>query len=210
MQTELERSVLSVQMLGQSSSLPHAFLRINHFKCMVQQADETEDSTKTLRSTTNLYDTYTSLLEASGTIIKQLEKADWYDRLIIFAAFLFFLLCVGWIIKRRVLDRLVGGVGWWVGGSFRLIGMGLGLGGKAKVGKVGQVGLEKVGQVGAGKVGRTPEGMGRVGLAGGEEKVIVEGKDRPDVSILDSAVPPIRSEGSAITPPYPGRGRVEL
>lgn len=88
--------------------------------------------------------------------------------------------------------------------------MGLGLGGKAKVGKVGQVGLEKVGQVGAGKVGRTPEGMGRVGLAGGEEKVIVEGKDRPDVSILDSAVPPIRSEGSAITPPYPGRGRVEL
>jgi len=197
-------------MLGQSSSLPHAFLRINHFVDIDQQADETEDSTKTLRSTTNLYDTYTSLLEASGTIIKQLEKADWYDRLIILAAFLFFLLCVGWIIKRRVLDRLVGGVGWWVGGSFRLIGMGLGLGGKAKVGKVGQVGVEKIGQVGAGKVGRTPEGMGRVGLAGGRERVIVEGKDGPDVSILDSAVPPIPSEGSAITPQDPGRDRVEL
>jgi protein transport protein SEC20 len=169
---------------------------------MDQQADDPEDSTKTLRSTTNLYDTYTSLLEASGTIIKQLEKADWYDRLIILAAFLFFLLCVGWIIKRRVLDRVVGGVGWWVGGSFRLIGMGLGFGGKAKVGKVGQVG--------AGKVGRTPEGMGRVGLAGGREKLIVKEKEGPDVSILDSAVPPIPSEGSAITPPDPGRNRVEL
>jgi protein transport protein SEC20 len=177
---------------------------------MDQQADDPEDSTKTLRSTTNLYDTYTSLLEASGTIIKQLEKADWYDRLIIFAAFLFFLLCVGWIIKRRILDRVVGGVGWWVGGSFRLIGMGLGVGGKAKVGKVGQVGIEKLGQVGAGKVGRTPEGMGRVGLAGGREKVIVEEKEGPDISILDSAVPPIPSEGSAITPPDPGRDRVVL
>lgn len=87
-----------------------------------------EDSTRTLRSTLNLYDTYTSLLRTSSTIIRQLEKADWYDRLTIFAAFAFFLLCVGWVIKRRVLDRLVGGVGWWVGGSFKLIGMGLGLG----------------------------------------------------------------------------------
>jgi len=88
--------------------------------------------------------------------------------------------------------------------------MGLGLGGKAKVGKVGQVGVEKLGQVGAGKVGRTPEGMGRVGLAGGREKVIVEEKQGVDVSILDSAVPPIPSEGSAITLPDPGRDRVEL
>jgi hypothetical protein len=62
--------------------------------------------------------------------------------------------------------------------------MGLGLGGKAKVGKVGQVGIEKLGQVGAGKVGRTPEGMGRVGLAGGREKVVVQGKEAPDVSVL--------------------------
>jgi hypothetical protein len=88
--------------------------------------------------------------------------------------------------------------------------MGLGFGGKAKVGKVGQVGIEKIGQVGAGKVGRTPEGMGRVGLAGGREKLIVKEKEGPDVSILDSAVPPIPSEGSAITPPDPGRNRVEL
>ena len=118
------------------------------------------------------------------------------------AAFLFFLLCVGWIIKRRVLDRVVGGVGWWVGGSFRLIGMGLGLGGKAKVNDV-----VEVGQVGAGKVGRTPEGLGRVGLAGGRDKVVQDKETGPDVSILDSVVPPVSSEGSAITPPDPDPGR---
>jgi hypothetical protein len=115
---------------------------------------------------------------------------------------------VGWIIKRRVLDRVVGGVGWWVDGSFRLIGMGLGLGGKAKVKDVVEVG--KMGQVGAGKVGRTPEGMGRVGLAGGRDKVVDLEEARPDVSLLDSAVPPITSWGSAITPPNPGRDREEL
>jgi hypothetical protein len=85
--------------------------------------------------------------------------------------------------------------------------MGLGLGGKAKV-KVKDV--VQVGQVGAGKVGRTPEGMGRVGLAGAKEKVILREEEGLDVSILDSAVPPIPSEGSAITVPNPGRDRVEL
>lgn len=140
-----------------------------------------EDSTRTLRSTANLYDTYTALLETSGNLIKQLEKADWWDRLVIFAAFFFFLLCVGWIIKRRVLDRVVGGVGWWVGGSFKLIGMGMGIGGGGKV-------KGEVGQVGAGKVGRTPDGMGRVGLAGGREKPKLQ--DKQHESIADAVVPP--------------------
>jgi protein transport protein SEC20 len=57
-----------------------------------------------------------------------IEKADWYDRLIILSAFVLFLLVVGWILKRRVLDKLVGGLGWWIGGSFRLLGMGMGMG----------------------------------------------------------------------------------
>lgn len=53
--------------------------------------------------------------------MKQLEKADWYDKLIIFCALGFFFLVVAFIIKRRVLDRAVNGVGWWVGGSYRLM-----------------------------------------------------------------------------------------
>lgn len=114
----------------------------------------------------------------------------------ILAAFLFFLLCVGWIIKRRILDRVVGGLGWWVFGSFRLIGMGLGMGAKSKA----KAGVD-VSRVGAGKVGRTPEGMGRVGLAGGREKPesVERIKVEPEVSIIDSAVPPVPSGESAIT-----------
>ena len=53
--------------------------------------------------------------------MKQLEKADWYDKLIIFCALGFFFLVVAFIIKRRVLDRAVNGVGWWIGGSYRLM-----------------------------------------------------------------------------------------
>lgn len=94
---------------------------------------DTEESTKTLKSTINLYDTYTSLLQTSTKLVKHLEKADWYDRLIIFMALLFFLLVVGFIVKKRVLDKMARGVGWWVGGSFKLVKMGFGLGGKRAV-----------------------------------------------------------------------------
>ncbi|EIW67279.1 hypothetical protein TREMEDRAFT_64527 [Tremella mesenterica DSM 1558] len=87
MQVELERSVLSVQML--------------------------ESSTQTLRSTGTLYDRYTSLLQTSTGLVKAIERADKYDRLILLLALLLFLLTVGYIVKRRVLDKAVGGVGWW-------------------------------------------------------------------------------------------------
>lgn len=80
-----------------------------------------DESTQTLRTTQSLYDRYQSLLQTSSHLIKQIEKADWYDRLIIFAALLFFLLVCGFIVKRRVLDKVVGGVGWWVGGSYKLL-----------------------------------------------------------------------------------------
>ena len=192
-----------------------------HCACGQLTEPPLEDSTRTLRSTANLYDTYTSLLEASGNLIKQLEKADWWDRLTILAAFLFFLLCVGWILKRRILDKVVGGVGWWVGGSFRLLGMGLGLGGKkgaapAMMSAAGTAaGLTKGSGAGAGagagpgKVGKTPEGMGRVGLAGGREKVggmrdleLEDGSRKDGVadsdSVLDHVVPPASSGDSAV------------
>lgn len=80
-----------------------------------------DESTQTLRSTSGLYDTYSNLLATSTRLVKQLEKADWYDKLIIFCALAFFFLVVAFIIKRRVLDKAVNGVGWWIGGSYRLI-----------------------------------------------------------------------------------------
>jgi protein transport protein SEC20 len=80
-----------------------------------------DESSATLRSTTTLYDRYSSLLTTSSRLVHQIEQADWYDRLIIFSALAFFLLVVAFIVKRRVLDKAVHGVGWWVGGSWRLV-----------------------------------------------------------------------------------------
>jgi protein transport protein SEC20 len=85
-----------------------------------------DESTQTIRATQTLYSRYESLLSTSSKLVKQLERADWYDRIIIISALLFFLLVVGFIVKRRVLDKAARGVGWWVGGSFKLVGMGLG------------------------------------------------------------------------------------
>ncbi|KAK8854823.1 hypothetical protein IAR55_003562 [Kwoniella newhampshirensis] len=110
MQTELERSVLSVQML--------------------------ESSSQTLRSTQSLYDRYGSLLSTSTKLVRTLEKADTLDRILILSALLFFLLVVGFIVKRRVIDRTVGvvvggvgrGLGWYLWSSGRLINLVLGRG----------------------------------------------------------------------------------
>ncbi|KAJ9110672.1 hypothetical protein QFC19_001501 [Naganishia cerealis] len=95
MRAELERSVMATQLL--------------------------DESTQTLRSTSTLYDTYSNLLTTSTKLVKQLERADWYDKLVIFLALGLFFLVVAFIIKRRVLDKAVRGVGWWVGGSYRLL-----------------------------------------------------------------------------------------
>ncbi|BEI86834.1 hypothetical protein CcaverHIS002_0701800 [Cutaneotrichosporon cavernicola] len=105
LQTELERSVLSTQML--------------------------KESTTTMRSTQGLYDNYTALLTTSGQLVRAIERADWWDRALIMAAFACFLLAVLWVVKQRVLDRVGGAAVWWVGGSFRLLRM-MGGGGKAK------------------------------------------------------------------------------
>ncbi|VDC00158.1 unnamed protein product [Peniophora sp. CBMAI 1063] len=79
MQGELERSVLSAQML--------------------------ESSTASLKSTADTHDVLTNLLGTSKQLITALEKTDWMDRLLILAALAFFLLVVLFILKQRILDR---------------------------------------------------------------------------------------------------------
>ena len=97
MQGELERSVLSTQMLGsyhQSSTIhPKPNLPI------------TDTSTATLRSTSNTYDTLDNILTASKQLVTALEKADRMDKLLIMAGLVFFFLVVLFILKQRVLDR---------------------------------------------------------------------------------------------------------
>jgi protein transport protein SEC20 len=55
----------------------------------------------------------TGLLGASKQLVTALEKADWLDRILIFAALAFFLLVVLFILKQRVVDRGLRIAFWW-------------------------------------------------------------------------------------------------
>lgn len=101
-------------------------------KCATGSLTLSEESSNTLRTTQTLYDNYTALLTTSGQLVRAIERADWWDRALIAAAFTCFLLTVLWIIKQRVVNRVGGAAVWWVGGSFKLLRYGLG-GGSSKV-----------------------------------------------------------------------------
>lgn len=87
MQGELERSVLSSQLL--------------------------DSSTASLRSTSSTYDVLDGLLSTSKHLITALEKSDWMDRLLILAGLIFFLLVVAFILKQRLVDRSLRLAFWW-------------------------------------------------------------------------------------------------
>jgi len=105
MQQELERSALSTRMLGTSLGLP---LVIHYnYSC-------TEESTQTMAMTSDLYSSFSMLLNASKGLVTSLEKADWLDRLLILLSLSFFLLVVAYIIKKRVIDKGLWLAFWWV------------------------------------------------------------------------------------------------
>ncbi|KAG1745312.1 Sec20-domain-containing protein [Suillus lakei] len=79
MQKELERSVLSSQLL--------------------------ESSTATLQSASTTHDTLDLILGTSKQLITALEKTDWLDRILIISALMFFGLVVLFILKQRIIDR---------------------------------------------------------------------------------------------------------
>jgi protein transport protein SEC20 len=49
----------------------------------------------------------------SKQLITALEKADWLDRIIIFSAFMFFVLVILFILKQRFIDRGLRIALWW-------------------------------------------------------------------------------------------------
>ncbi|KAJ3506716.1 hypothetical protein NLJ89_g6712 [Agrocybe chaxingu] len=87
MQSELERSVLTTQML--------------------------DESTSTLRATSLQHDTLSGIMSTSRQLIIALEKSDWLDRVLIISAFVFFLLVVLFIVKQRIVDRSIRIAFWW-------------------------------------------------------------------------------------------------
>lgn len=87
MQAELERSVLTTQMLN--------------------------SSTATLRSTSIQHDVLNNVMFTSKQLITALEKSDWLDRILIISGFVFFLLVVLFILKQRIIDRGLRIAFWW-------------------------------------------------------------------------------------------------
>lgn len=79
MQKELERSVLSTQLL--------------------------ESSTATLQSASTMHDTLDLIIGTSKELITTLEKTDWLDRILIISGLVFFGLVVVFILKQRIIDR---------------------------------------------------------------------------------------------------------
>ncbi|EED83128.1 predicted protein [Postia placenta Mad-698-R] len=87
MQGELEKSVLSIQLL--------------------------DSSTAALRSTLSTHDVLDGLLTTSKHLITALEKSDWLDRMLVLAGLVFFVLTVAFILKQRLVDRSLRIAFWW-------------------------------------------------------------------------------------------------
>ncbi|KAF9913602.1 hypothetical protein BX616_009838 [Lobosporangium transversale] len=81
-------------------------------KLMQQEVERTahsakiiDDSSKTLRTTVNEYQTYDEVLKRGKNLITKLNQADWTDRLLIGFGLLLFSLVVMYILKKRIADR---------------------------------------------------------------------------------------------------------
>lgn len=88
LRSELERSVLTTQLL--------------------------QSSTSTLQQTSNTHSNLTSLLDTSRALVTALDRTDWFDRLLIFLALAVFIGTCAWIVKVRVVDRALWLGFWWV------------------------------------------------------------------------------------------------
>lgn len=121
--------------------------------------------------------------------MRAIERADWWDRALIAAAFTCFLLTVLWIIKQRVVNRVGGAAVWWVGGSFKLLRMVVG-GGSPKA--VKDVATAAGGAAIVGGAASSAAAAARVAAEGARKAKIEEMKAVEDVPVVgvDSAVKP--------------------
>ncbi|KAG1805590.1 Sec20-domain-containing protein [Suillus variegatus] len=97
MQKELERSVLSSQLLGKFLAVPF----FSNTYCPFH----TESSTATIQSASTTHDKLDLILSTSKQLITALEKTDWIDRVLIISGLVFFGLVVLFILKQRIIDR---------------------------------------------------------------------------------------------------------
>ncbi|KAF8977160.1 Vesicle transport protein S20 [Entomortierella lignicola] len=78
----------------------------------LSQLRRRDDSSKTLKSTVNEYQTYDEVLKRGKNLITKLNQADFMDRLLIGFGLFVFLLVVAYILKKRIADRSISLVGY--------------------------------------------------------------------------------------------------
>lgn len=64
-----------------------------------------EDSSSLINTTLNQYMDFNGLLNGSKQLLRQLERGNVLDKLLIFISILFFLFCVLFVLKRRVYNK---------------------------------------------------------------------------------------------------------
>nr|XP_019044599.1 hypothetical protein I302_06512 [Kwoniella bestiolae CBS 10118]OCF23529.1 hypothetical protein I302_06512 [Kwoniella bestiolae CBS 10118] len=114
MQTELEKSVLSIQTLGKSEHSLHNYTQVTHPISYLPNCANPNTKQNHPPKHSSPHPTYTTATPPSWTSPVTLA---------------FFFLVVGFILKRRILDKTVGvviggvgrGVGWYLFGTGRLI-----------------------------------------------------------------------------------------
>jgi len=73
-----------------------------------------DESSRTLHTTSDLYTTFGTLLQTSKTLITALERSDVLDRLLILSSLVLFLAVSAYVLKKRIIDRSVSLAFWWV------------------------------------------------------------------------------------------------
>jgi len=67
-----------------------------------------DESSMSIQQATLEYTSFTSLVSSSTKLIKSMERADFYDAIMLSLSFLFFVFCIAYIVKVRVWDRGMG------------------------------------------------------------------------------------------------------
>ncbi|KAL9932294.1 hypothetical protein V8E36_008773 [Tilletia maclaganii] len=87
-----------------------------------------EESSVTLQLLNSEYTSFSNVLQNSVTLIKSMEREDWYNFLMVAGSMAFFLGCVLYILKKRLYDNTAGLV---ISGAGSVIGKGWRGGAKA-------------------------------------------------------------------------------
>lgn len=158
-----------------------------------------DESSLSIQQATLEYTSFTNLVSSSRKLIKSMERADFLDAIMLLLSFLFFVLCIAYIVKVRVWDRGIGIIAFFI----RLGGLGTSKSAKdvkeklqlAKVAAAKQIEASKASEMAKSVVVSTVTSIASVLSS-------FTGQDVETPSVIDFESDPTLLSTSAI-PPFP-------